>query len=225
MPQPKRHDSHKPIEKIKKEYIRGDLSLPMLCKKYGMSESNLYRYSGPEKWGEQRRTWRDNVSARSADVVMAKQVQDHVRVYDATRRIVDKFVAQAERFADDADGLFRHLVQEEDSVQEGTYRKTQKRVEERSYAMINGKNLADVAKGLRDLSIIARTLDGILDAKDAAKTDIERERLVLDRQKIGLDNDIESESGIAVMPPVDMSLLDGALPDPGEPILAIGDNA
>ena len=86
--------------------------------------------------------------------------------------------------------------------------------------VLNGKNFADIARGLRDITGLAKSLDGILDAKDRAYLDLQREKLDLDRKRAGMDSDTESESGIAYLPVMDMSLLDGALPDPGEASLA-----
>lgn len=46
--------------------------------------------------------------------------------------------------------------------------------------------------------------------------EIARERLALDQRKAGMGDDIEHESGIALLPDVDEALLATALPDPGQ---------
>jgi uncharacterized protein YjcR len=51
-------------------------------------------------------------------------------------------------------------------------------------------------------------------AKLRASIDIEERRYALDQRKAGMGDDIESESGIAYLPGVDPTLLEGALPDP-----------
>jgi phage terminase small subunit len=50
--------------------------------------------------------------------------------------------------------------------------------------------------------------------KIRASIDIEERRYALEQRKAGMGDDIDSESGIAYMPGVDQTLLEGALPDP-----------
>lgn len=45
---------------------------------------------------------------------------------------------------------------------------------------------------------------------------LDRERFALEQRKAGMGDDIENESGIVLLPAVDESLMDEALPDPGQ---------
>jgi hypothetical protein len=208
---------------IRDEFVRTDITIKDLALKYGLGQSVMFARKKKENWTEERASWRVSICAQSGEIIRRQQIEDHVRVYDATREVVDLFVASAKRFAQDRDGLFKHLIQRETSQQDGSARATEKWAEEMTFTMLNGKNFADAAKGLKDLSLIARTLDGILDAKDRANIDLQRDKLELDRKVRGMDSDTESESGIAYMPVRDNTLLEGALPDPGDSVQSAGD--
>lgn len=205
-----------PWDKMRKEYIFTSATVRSLAEKYGCSKRAVDRRSVTEGWVELRRQEMTVIGQEAHARIRARAVADHVRLYDATRAAVDKMVAIAERVCGDDDGFFKHLVQYEKTEQTGNSRDTEKYVEEKVFTVVNSKTYAEIAKGLRDVAMLARVLDGILDAKDAAKNDIEVARLQLDKQRAGMDNDTESECGIALMPAIDMSLLEGALPDPGE---------
>jgi citrate lyase beta subunit len=137
---------------------------------------------------------------------MEAAVEDRTKVYDAIRTALDKLIDAVSTAVSDKDQFFRYTIQ---SRGNGT--------EDRILRVINGRNLADVAKSLVDIVNVARSIDGIIDAATLAKLEIERERLELEKRKAGLSDDGEIESGIALMPEVDESLLNLALPDPDQP--------
>jgi hypothetical protein len=135
-----------------------------------------------------------------------------MRLYESARAAIEKMIAVANRVSEDPEGFFRHAVQREQSTGDSR----DKWVEDQVLQTINGKNYSDVAKGLTSITGMARILDRIVEAPTAAKLDIEREKLELDKRRAGMSDDIESESGIAIMPAVDQSILDTALPDPDQ---------
>ena len=141
------------------------------------------------------------------------QLGDQLRLYDAARSAIEKMIAVANRVSDDPEGFFRHAVQREQSTGDSK----DKWVEDQVLQTINGKNYSDVAKGLTAITSMARILDRIVEAPTQAKLDIDREKLELDKRRAGMGDDIESESGIAVMPEVDETILDTAIPDPEQP--------
>lgn len=205
---------------VRDDFVRCLDSVVAVAKRHNVPRSTAQRRFQMEGWADLRMEWQASVSAQAAEEIRQRQVADHIRLYDATRKAADNLIAQLLRAAEDPDGLFRHVVQmvteEEEGSGAGRIRRKKQWVEDSVLDAINGRNAADMARALKDLATMARTLDGIMDASQKAKLDLERDRLALDRQRTGLDTDMEQESGIAYITPRDPSLLDGALPDPGE---------
>lgn len=200
--------------------MRCDDSVLTVSKRHKLPRSSVYKHCKDDGWVELRNNWKSQVSAQAADEIRQRQVADHIRIYDATRKAADMLVAQLLQAAEDPDGLYRHVVQmvseEEEGAGAGRVRRKRQWVEDVRLDAINSRSAADMARALKDLATMSRTLDGIMDASQKAKLDLERDRLALDRQRTGLDSDSEQESGIAYITARDPSLLDGALPDPGE---------
>lgn len=96
---------------------------------------------------------------------------------------------------------------------------SEKWTEAKAFNMINGRNLADIARALKDIMSLVRVLDGIIDAPVQAKLDLDRERFEFDKRRSGQSDDTENECGIVIIPAIDDKLLDTALPDPDQPQL------
>lgn len=190
-----------PWDKIRDEYIFDTTtSLRRLALKHGLSAKSVERRCKYEGWVEERRKESAVMGCEARTRIREAAVEDKVKVYDVVRSTVEKLVAAVDKASSDSDLLFRHLVSSE----------------ERTLNVVNGRNFAEVAKGLRDLVDVARRIDGIIDPAIQAKLELERERLEIDRKKAGQSDDVENECGIAYMPVVDLSLLDDALPDPDD---------
>ena len=205
-----------PWDEIKQEYISGNYSLRALADKYGISKASVFNYSTADKWVEAKSVFKARVGQQALARIEAAAVNDRVRIYDATREATDNLVSALLQASKDAKALHRHLIQIEDGRIESGFPIKSKWVEDRVFDRIDGRNAADIARAIKDLASMARVLDGIVDASSREKLDIEREKLELDKRRAGLSDDIEQESGIAIMPAVDESLLDKALPDPDQ---------
>jgi AcrR family transcriptional regulator len=208
---------------IRRDFVVTGMGLPELAAKHKISKSAIYRMWKKEKeqWERERTEWVLSVRAHAEEKAFADQVDARLRIYDATRQAADSIIEKLLQAASDADAVFRHVVQieEEEEIQQpkGGRRRTRKKwAEGRVLEVVNGRNASDLARAIKDLVTTVRQLDGIMDVKDKAKLDLDRERLALQVRTAGMDDDRESESGIAIVPAVDASLLDTALPDPGE---------
>lgn len=206
--------SNIPWSKIKLEWISNpDNTFAALAEKYGIDLSTISRKSKQEDWPKERKAFSSRVKDQAYARVEAAAVESHVNLYEATREATDNLVAALLAASKDAKALHRHLIQVE---QQRGFDKD-KWVEDRVMDRIDGRNAADIARAIKDLATLARVLDNKVDAPVQAKLDIEREKLELDKRRAGMGDDIESETGIAIMPWVDQSLLDNALPDPDQP--------
>ena len=200
-------------DEIRTAYVTGTDGLRAISKAFCVPISTIGKRSRDENWVELRRKHLDTVSTEVHARIAESQVADQTRLYDAARAAIEKMIAVANRVSDDPEGFFRHAVQREQSTGDSK----DKWVEDQVLQTINGKNYSDVAKGLTAITSMARILDRIVEAPTQAKLEIDREKLELDKRRAGMGDDIESESGIAVMPEVDETILDTAIPDPEQP--------
>jgi hypothetical protein len=215
-----------PYDKIKREFLAGDETLKSLAKIHGVSDASLYTRSKQEGWIEEREQTQAKIDEEARARIQAAAVEQRVRLYDATREAADKIIAAILRAAYDPEGFYKHVVQFEEEFEETTRANKdtpghkqysrKKWVDDKILTCLNGRNTADAARAIKDLSGIARILDGILEPRDQAKNDIERDKLDLIKQQAGMDDNREQECGIAIMPAMDKSLLDNALPDPDQ---------
>lgn len=199
-------------DEIRTAYVTGNESLKAISAAFCVPFTTTRDRCKSEKWVALRTQHRDEVLQESRARIKEVQVQDQMRLYESARAAIEKMIAVANRVSEDPEGFFRHAVQREQSTGDSR----DKWVEDQVLQTINGKNYSDVAKGLTSITGMARILDRIVEAPTAAKLDIEREKLELDKRRAGMSDDIESESGIAIMPAVDQSILDTALPDPDQ---------
>ena len=205
--------------RIKLEYIIGEVSLAELARKNGITAAAVSKQSRLNDWVQERAQYRETVAAKAHARTEQKAIDDTVKLYESTRTAADQLIAQILAYTADPQALFRHVVPVDQSYYDKDKKSTVFNRTQSGVVLdtINGKAAADLARALKDLLPVARTIDGRIDAAAAAKLDIERDKLELDKRRAGMSDDLEQESGIALMPAVDESLLDDALPDPDQP--------
>jgi hypothetical protein len=202
-----------PWTEIHQTYVTTELTISALGRKFGVRRQDISAKANTQGWKSERDVFQSSISQESHARIREAAIADRVRLYDATREIADKIVSQMLKVANDPYALNRHVVQMEKTEIINGVRTTTKWAESVTLKAVNSRVVAEMAKALKDLTFVARQLDGIIDAPDRAKLDLEREKLDLAKTRTGLDNDAEQESGIARIPARDMSLLDNALPD------------
>lgn len=96
-------------EKIKTEYITGDISQRKLAEKYGVPYSTLRDRARKDTWFKQRKKSRQKVVSKSVQKVEAKQVQ--VATKELT--LLDKIEKHLDRAISDVDQFNRYIVTEQ----------------------------------------------------------------------------------------------------------------
>ena len=96
-------------EKIKTEYITGDISQRKLAEKYGVPYSTLRDRARKDTWFKQRKKSRQKVVSKSVQKVEAKQVQ--VATKELT--LLDKIERHLDRAISDVDQFNRYIVTEQ----------------------------------------------------------------------------------------------------------------
>jgi len=207
---------HTDWNSLKTEFVTGEVSLNELARSHGKSNGSVSEHAKKGDWFSERERFRKEVNEKAFARIRDDAVEEKVMLYTKTRESVYCIIDSIRLSLQDPKGLYRHLVQFEEEECTGDTRRRRKYSETPVFETINGRNVADIARAIKDLAYVGRTLDGIMDAAQEAKLQIEREKLELDKSKVGMADDQELDTGIAYMPGVDESLLDSAIPDPEE---------
>jgi hypothetical protein len=84
--------------KIKKEYISGNISQQALCKKYGISTSQIAEKSKKENWVKQREAFRDAKTVREIQAAADKEIDRYKRMLSVTDKLLQKIEEQIDNF-------------------------------------------------------------------------------------------------------------------------------
>ena len=85
--------------KLKKEYLRGNISYRELAKKHGVSFSTLRKVAAKEQWTQLR----NNAGAKRDTVLAEKIGEENAKIDDKYFRLVDKLMSKAEETIDGLD--------------------------------------------------------------------------------------------------------------------------
>ena len=85
--------------KLKKEYLRGNISYRELAKKYNVSFSTLRKVAAKEQWTQLR----NNAGAKRDTVLAEKIGEENAKIDDKYFRLVDKLMSKAEETIENLD--------------------------------------------------------------------------------------------------------------------------
>lgn len=95
-------------EKLKAEYVTGDISQRKLAEKYGVSASTLANHAKKEEWYENKKKSRSKVVEKAVQKAETKQAN----VIAKEIILLDKIEQHLDRAISDVDQFNRHIIQE-----------------------------------------------------------------------------------------------------------------
>ncbi len=95
-------------EKIKAEYITGNLSLRKTAEKFGVPKATLFQRASKENWYQEKLDSKSKVVASAVQNAEEKQI----RVATKELELLDKIEACLDKALSDVDQFNRHIVQE-----------------------------------------------------------------------------------------------------------------
>ena len=174
-------------EKIKTEYITGDISQRKLAAKYGVSCSTLCKTAQAEKWTAEREEYRQKTVRKAIQKTSEKQaenIKDILLTAAKMATTIDDAMKDPEQFR-------RYIVTE--GLGEG-FTETSEKIFDR----VDFRALKDAAAALQTVAKIQKeilAMDRIVDQE-------KRERLDIDRSKANVVDDEQTETGVVVLAPV-----------------------
>ena len=176
-------------ERIKAEYITGEMSYRDLADKYGVTVNAVHHHATPGGWYKERMAYRKRVAKKAVRQAENKDVKTLTRLLS----IIDTAIDQVERsLRDDPDQLHRHILRDEDGAEgEEVLRRT------------DWQAVRYMAAAVKDMTATAHDLLRIRTRAEEDVMELSWARLELDRQKaaVGADAD-EAGTGVVYLPPV-----------------------
>ena len=159
-------------EKIKTEYITGDISQNDLAKKYKVSRSTLQTRARKEHWHDKKL----KSKAKVVEKAVQKAENRQANVYAKELTLLNKLEEHLDKALSDVDQFNRHIVSE--GIGEGM-----SVTEERLYSKADMRALADAAKTLQLVEKMKKSMNNILSLEQQEQMAIARAKLELERKK------------------------------------------
>ena len=174
-------------EKIKTEYITGNISQAKLAKKHGVCSSTLKRTAGKEKWTAERDAYRTEVVKKASRKIgdeQAEKIKEMLLTAAAMANVIDGAL-------DDPKQFNRYIVNE--GLGDGFTEYTEK-----IFDKVDFRALKDASAALQTVVKIQKdilAMDRIVDQE-------KRERLEIDRSKANFVDEDDNETGVVLLAPV-----------------------
>ena len=85
--------------KLKKEYIKGGISLRQLANKYGLKECTVLNRCTKEKWNEKRKQAAYKTETKTIEKIAEKNSEIDVSVFDAALKLLKAYADSVEAFS------------------------------------------------------------------------------------------------------------------------------
>ena len=179
---------------IKAEYVTGKISLRELAEKYHISLSTIGTRAAREDWAEEREQERAKIAQSVQAKTREKRIKREAVALERITGEAEKLIDEVAQSLEDPDQLYRHVIYTMKGIQE-----------EKVLGKLDTKAARDYVSMLLDLKALMADMGGILDKKTAEELRLKKARLNLDKQKAGLNQESESDTGIALLPAVEES--------------------
>lgn len=157
---------------IKRKYVEGEMSLRALAERLNVSASALSRRAARERWGDERRAWRQGHSFDAAK----RAGVDNKETMETLARATDLATETVLRALEDDEQFRRYLV----TVRQGA---GVSQTEERLFDKVDTKALKELTGVLRDLTALARDFYGIRTPAQSVAEKIALEKLALEKKR------------------------------------------
>lgn len=171
--------------KIKIEYITGNISYKNLAKKYGIAPSTLMKKARREGWYKQKLQHNQDIvtkAVRKAANAQAEIFANELVTLGKISKVLDKALEDAEQFQ-------RYIVQEKEKYDEpviidGKPIIERQWVEAKTLEKIDTKALKETAETLKLVEQMKRSMEGILSIEQQKSLEMQAERLQLEKRRV-----------------------------------------
>ena len=173
--------------RLKNEYIKTDITLKKLAKKYDLTISSVSKYAASHKWTAQREKYWTRVESESLDRDARKDADKLGRLKSAT----EKLSVVIDKVFDDSEQFNRWIGNDADFTQT-----------ENVFKKVDTRAIKDLAASMKDLAATIRQLHGLPTVQEQESMRIAAARLELDRKKQAFEDEDEDDHGVVLLPAV-----------------------
>lgn len=153
-------------DKIRKEYIASDITVPALAKKHDVSYSTVAHHATREKWCDQRTELRQKLARKTIEKATNQLAEDNSKQLVSIQKTATALAGNLER------ALTKEYVQnfyKEDS---------------NGHKHLDVGAVRQVTASIKDLAAVLRDVYEILKPTERSAMEIAAERLTLDKQRL-----------------------------------------
>lgn len=171
--------------KIKIEYITGNISYKDIAKKYGIAPSTLTKKARREGWYKQKVQHNQSIVTKAVRKAANQQAEIFAKelvTLGKISKVLDKALEDVEQFQ-------RYIVQEREKYDEPVYidgKPVVERqwVEAKTLEKIDTKALKETAETLKLVEQMKRSMEGILSIEQQKSLEMQAERLQLEKRRV-----------------------------------------
>ena len=201
-------------EEAKRKYILTDLTMEQIAEETGLSVNTLRKKCAKEKWkaertkqGKKRTKKALEKAVERASSKTAKQLNEGM---EEELDLAKQIMRQIRKALNDQDQFAKHLVNiKGEKIKDGVL--YTQWIEEQQFSKLDVQGIMQLAKALETVEGIHRRTSKQLTRLEEENLKIQRERLEIEREKLrlaikatGATAAEEEESGIVLMPSVDL---------------------
>lgn len=179
-------------EMLKEKFVCGKMTLAELSEQNGVPYSVVRKHASKEKWNEQREAFRQQVSEKARNAAAKRRGKREADVLLQIEEICEELINVIKAALEDENQLYRHIL----SIKNGEQ-------DERVLKILNTKTARELVDTVSVLQSMVARHGNILDKRASEEIKIKKQRLLLDKEKAGLSDNNDSETGIALMPDLD----------------------
>lgn len=192
---------------IKHEYVTNpDTSLRKIAKKYGVSETTIYKRSKAEGWFATRKEHQEKVVAKA----IAKTEEEQANELSQEMDFLCRIKGHMDRMLQDEKQFQRHLIETRVIDEDGSMIVSP---EEKIFNKFDSRAMKDSMQILQMMEGMTRSLYNIQKAEAIQRRQIELERLEIEKERLALERERaalrsgnmdadESKYGVVLIPEV-----------------------
>lgn len=187
-------------EKIKTEYVTGEMSYAQLADKYKISRTQFNQKACKDKWFDARKEYRKKVVTKTTDKIANAEAKQMAKL----QGIACNLSGMIDEVSKKSDQMYKHIVTSRNEL--GAEWTEVKELDKADTKMIR-----DLVAATKDLTSIMRNLYGIPTLQEEQQLALAREKLEIDKAKAAayMPDDEDDETGVIMLAPIKGAEEDG----------------
>jgi hypothetical protein len=183
-------------DKIKSEYVTGNMSLRVLSEKYGgIPARTIQKRCKEDGWVAARLEYRKKIVQDAVNMIGEERARETAEKLIDLQKAADSLAGIIKQTMTDADQFHRHIVTE--GLGGGATK-----VECRVLPKVDTKAVRDLSASIKDLTFAVRNLNDLPTVQEKETMRLAAEKLEIDKKKAAVDVKDDAETGVVILAPL-----------------------